>query len=260
MKYVKFNIKECRFCLPRLSIFVLCILLVSPCPCSARDEIRAAVAANFISPFNEISALFETASGIRVEPVFSSTGKLHAQIIEGAPYDVFLSADAKRPNELYQKGLSKKPFVYARGEVVLWTSRRELCGAGDWKALLARRDVKRVAIANVETSPYGTASMLALKKAGLWDGIQARLVFPQDLAQAFQYAFTGSVDTGFCALSFALSEQGRQGCYLLVRDAPEVVQEACVLSRTSKKEAAERFAAFLVSPEAKSVKEKYGYR
>jgi len=123
-----------------------------------------------------------------------------------------------------------------------------------------RSDVKKIAIANIETAPYGTASMMALKDAGLWDSLQGKFVFPQDIAQAFQYASTGSVDAGFCALSSALSQQGKAGCYLVVKEAPGVVQAACVLGRTGQRAAAGKFAAFLLSPEAETVKKKYGYK
>jgi molybdate transport system substrate-binding protein len=259
--YVNNNIKD-GLGLRSLMIFALSLLLFTalPHPASAGDAIRVAVAANFIGPFQEISATFEKATGIHVEPVFSSTGKLYAQIVEGAPYDVFLSADDVRPRELSEKGLSGKPFVYAKGAVVLWASRKDLCGGSDWKAVIAGARVKKISIANTETAPYGTAAMTALKKANLWDGIQDKLVFPQDVAQSFQYAFTGSVDAGFCALSSALSEQGKSGCWLEVREAPEIVQAACVLNRSAQKPAAEKFAAFLLSKEAVAVKGKYGYK
>jgi molybdate transport system substrate-binding protein len=241
--------------------FLAFFLLVGPVlNASAAEKILVAVAANFIEPFKEIAARFQAGSDIQVDPTFSSTGKLYAQITQGAPYDVFLSADEKRPQELFQKGLAGKPFVYATGEVVLWTARKDLCGTGTWKAVLARGDVKRVAIANTETAPYGTSAMVALQKAGLWDGLQTRLVFPQDVAQSFQYAFTGSVDAGFCALSSALSSQGLAGCRFAVEEAPDIVQGACVLSRTEHKEAAEKFAAFLLSTEAAGIKKKYGYK
>jgi molybdate transport system substrate-binding protein len=238
----------------------LFILLDLPHLALARDEIRVAVAANFITPFKEISTMFEAKTGIHVEPVFSSTGKLYAQIIEGAPYDVFLSADEKRPHELNQKGLSGKPFVYVKGEVVLWTAKSALCRENDWKAVVTGAGTKKIAIASTETAPYGTAAMIALKEAKVWESIQGKLVFPQDVAQSFQYAFTGSVDAGFCALSSALSEQGKTGCYLAVKEAPEIVQAACVLNRSARKYAAEKFAAFLLSREADAVKGKYGYK
>jgi molybdate transport system substrate-binding protein len=244
----------------RLTGLILFVLFCIPQASFAQDKVLVAVAANFIEPFKEIAVLFETDTHIQAEPTFSSTGKLYAQIIEGAPYDVFLSADEKRPGELFRKGLSGKPIVYATGEVVLWTERKDLCNIGDWKAILMRSDVKKIAIVNTETAPYGTASMKALKDVGLWDSLQGKFVFPQNLAQAFQYASTGNVDAGFCALSSALSQQGKAGCYFVVKEAPVIVQAACVLNRTGQKAAAERFAAFLLSPEAGTVKKKYGYK
>ena len=240
-------------------LFLGLILLTASLAIRA-DEATIAVAANFTAPMQRIASDFERAHGHRLKLSFGGTGKLYAQITQGAPYDVFLSADEKRPRELFGKGLAGKPFVYATGEVVLWTSRKDLCGAAGWKEVLARGDVKRVSIANVETAPYGTAAMDALKKAGLWEGIQPRLVFPQDVAQSFQYAFTGSVDAGFCALSAALSSQGVTGCRFAVEGAPDIVQGACVLSGSTRSKAAEKFAAFLLSPEAAGIKKKYGYK
>lgn len=261
IKYVINNITEAVFSrVFRTLAICLFLMLVLSNLASAGDEIRVAAAANFINPFNEISAMFEKATGIHVEPVFSSTGKLYAQIIEGAPYDVFLSADEKRPLELNQKGLAGKPFVYAKGMVVLWTAKKTLCRENDWKSVVTGSGTKKIAIANTETAPYGTAAMIALKEAKIWDGIQDKLVFPQDIAQSFQYAFTGSVDAGFCALSSALSEQGKTGCYLVVKEAPEIVQAGCVLNRSAHKDAAEKFAAFLLSKEADAVKNRYGYK
>jgi molybdate transport system substrate-binding protein len=102
--------------------------------------------------------------------------------------------------------------------------------------------------------------MEALKKAGLADTLKDKFVFPQDIGQAFQYASTGSVNAGFCALSSALTEEGKKGCFLPVEQASLVVQSACVLSKSPNRQRAELFAGFLLTPAAIQVKEKYGYR
>lgn len=252
-------VERVLFIMKRIAVLlVTLVFFITTEPC-AQDRLLVAVAANFIEPFKEITALFEAKTLVHVEPTFSSTGKLYAQIIAGAPYDLFLSADEKRPAELFQRGQAGKPFIYAKGEVVMWTARKELCDLGDWKTAIMSNEVGRIAIANTESAPYGSSSMIALKKAGLWDGIQDRLVFPQDVLQSFQYAYSGSVDAGFCALSSALTEHGKAGCWFVVKDAPEIIQAAVVLNRSDLKEAAERFAAFLVSKEADAVKRKYGY-
>jgi len=242
-------------------ITILLILIFSCLPEASytQDSPLVAVAANFTEPFKEIAVLFESKTHIHFEPTFSSTGKLYAQIIEGAPYDLFLAADETRPGELFQKGLSVKPFVYAKGEVVLWTAQKDLCSLRNWKSAVTNNNVKRISIANTESAPYGTSSMVALKSSGMWESLQNKFVFSQDIAQSFQYAFTGSVDVAFCAKSSALTDKGKSGCYLEVKEAPVVVQSGCVLNRTRQRQVAEEFAVFLFSPEANSVKQKYGY-
>jgi molybdate transport system substrate-binding protein len=241
-------------------LFQALIVLLIPALLSAEEKLNVAVAANFIQPMQKIAVLFEKKTNIKIEATYSSTGKLYSQIINGAPYDVFLAADEERPNLFYRDGLTEKPFVYARGQVILWSAKKELCQAKDWSEAVQNKKIKKIAIANVKTAPYGTMSMEALKKAGLWEPLQNKMVFAQDIAQSFQYAFTESVDMGFCALSAAFSDQGKKGCYLVVNEAPPVVQAACVIKQSKKTAAARQFADFLNSPEAKAVKNSFGYQ
>jgi molybdate transport system substrate-binding protein len=243
----------------KVFILCLCIVLLSPSLLLAEQELTVAVAANFILPFEDLSRVFEQKTGIRLRATFTSTGNLYSQIINGAPYDVFLSADEKHPRMLQREGLVAEPFVYARGKVILWTAKESLCRHAGWQDVLADPSAAKIAIANPETAPYGAAAVEALKHSGLYEAVKHRLVFAQTVAQVFQYAQTESVDAGFCALSSAYSEQGKKGCYLRVHEAPEVVQSACVLKRTKQKEAARRFAAFLSSPEGGAIKQRYGY-
>jgi molybdate transport system substrate-binding protein len=229
-------------------------------PAIAGEKLLVAVAANFILPSEELTKMFQDRTGIVTEATYTSTGKLYGQIVNGAPYDVFLAADEKRPDLLEKQGLSDKPFVYARGQVVVWTAKRTLCGAENWQAVVKNADVKKIAIANTESAPYGTAAMIALKQVGLWDTLKDKYVFPQTVAQAFQYAETKSADVGFCAYSSALSDNAKGGCFYTVPEAPPTVQSACILKGTKNRSAAERFAAFILSPDAQRIKEKYGYR
>jgi molybdate transport system substrate-binding protein len=244
----------------RIVLLVSIVMMWAVSAGAADQKITAGVAANFIVPFGEIATLFEKQTGIKVEPVFTSSGKLYAQIASGAPYDVFLSADEERPAKLFKDGLALKPFIYAKGRVVLWSADKKYCSAKDWVSAVRSGEMKKIAIANPETAPYGAAAMAALKAAGLSEEIKDKLVFPQDIGQAFQYASTGSVDAGFCALSSALTEEGKKGCSLAVEQAPGVVQAACVLSKTPNRKAAEQFAEFLLTSDAIRVKEKYGYK
>ncbi len=242
-----------------LGIFAVVLIALHPALSHAADGLKAAVAANFMVPFQEIAAAFEGETKIKVEATYSSTGNLYGQIINGAPYDVFLSADEEAPRLLFEKGLGEKPFLYATGRVVLWGAGREICGAKDWKEALKRPGVRKIAIANPVSAPYGAAAETALKKSGLWTGIEGRLVTAQNVGQSFQYAVTGGTDGAFCALSAALSEPGARGCHYLIEEAPAIRQAASLINRTVNIKDASRFLQFLNSPKASDIKKRYGY-
>ncbi len=240
------------------TVVLVFFLFISPV--SAQDKLHVAVAANFISTFQELTKLFEKQTGMPVEATYASTGQLYTQIVNGAPYDLFLSADREKPDLLHQAGRADVPFVYASGQAVLWTNRKDLCPLKNWREVMALPGLKKIAVANPKTAPYGAAAMEALKKTGVLENVQGKLVYAQNIAQAFQYAATGSVDAGFCALSATTSAEGRKGCFFPVDEAPPIVQGACLLKRTAHREAAEKFARFLASPEAGAIKKKYGYK
>ncbi len=244
----------CNLC----TVVLVFFLFISPV--SAQDKLHVAVAANFISTFQELTQLFEKQTGISLEATYASTGQLYTQIVNGAPYDLFLSADREKPDLLHQGGRADVPFVYASGQAVLWTNRKDLCTLKNWREVMAFPGLKKIAVANPKTAPYGAAAMEALNKTGVIENVQGKLVYAQNIAQAFQYAATGSVDAGFCALSATTSAEGRKGCFFSVDNAPPIVQGACLLKRTAHREAAERFAVFLASPGAVAIKKKYGYR
>ena len=238
----------------------LALILFMTTSALAAESLNVAVAAAFKRPFTEIARRFEAGSPIRVEATFASTGTLYSQIVNGALYDVFLAADDKRPQDLHEKGLAGPPAVYARGRVVLWTTREELCRAGDWKSALRHAGVRKIAIVSSATSPYGGAAESALRNGGLWDAVKPRFVYAQDVTQAFQYVYAGAAAAGFCALSDAISVVGGEGCRFDVQEAPPVEHSACVLKRSKNGEAARLFMRFLQAPEAEEIKRSYGYR
>ncbi|HTZ41162.1 MAG TPA: molybdate ABC transporter substrate-binding protein [Syntrophales bacterium] len=242
-----------------LGICTVVLIGLHPAFSHAADSLKAAVAANFMLPFKEITAAFEAETKIKVEATYSSTGSLYGQIINGAPYDVFLSADEKTPRLLFEKSEATEPLLYATGRVVLWGGGKELCDAKDWKEALKRKGWKKIAIANPVTAPYGAAAETALKKSGLWGEINDRVVIAQNVGQSFQYAVTGGTDGSFCALSSALSDQGGKGCHYLIEEAPPIRQAACLINRTARKSDASRLLLFLNSPKALEIKKRYGY-
>jgi len=241
-------------------VAIALIILVNPLSALAQGKISVAVAANFIQTFKEIAANFEAITKIKVEVTFSSTANLFSQIVSGAPYDLFLSADEARPAILLKDGVAERPFVYARGQVILWSSNKDFCKAATWQDALKNDRIKKIAIANPLTAPYGKAAKVAMQKAGLWDTQLSKLVNAQDIAQSFQYASTSAVDAGFCSMSATASPDGKKGCFYILGEAPDIIQSACILKRTTNRYAVERFTAFLVSPEAQKIKMKFGYR
>ena len=243
-----------------IEIIGIAFIVLMPNSVQAQQKISAAVVAGLIQPFQEIAAAFEQETGIKIEATFSSAGRFYAQILNGAPYDIFISADVERPRLLYGKALCSKPFAFATGEVVLWSSKKDFCMADDWRDALRQSKIKKIALANPQVAVYGASAQKALVEAGLWEDIEPKLVTTQDLAQVFQYAAMEAVDAGFCNLGQASSEKGRKGCYYSMKEAPVVVHSACVLTGARNRELTERFAAFLSSPEAREIKRKYGYK
>lgn len=246
----------------RATWFVSIIAVCIPALASAggRQELIIATATNFSRPMEKIAKLYEEESGVKVEALFSSTGKFFAQIKNGAPYDLFLAADTRRPDLLFQEGLCEKPFVYAEGKAVLWSATKELASVSSWQEVLRRDDVKRVGISNPKTAPYGEMAVRALQDTGLFQGVEDRLVYAQNVAQAYQYGRSGGVDVTFTALSYALSEDGAQGTQWGIPEAPPILQSACVLKRTGNKPEVESFVGFLESEKVRGLISEYGYR
>lgn len=244
----------------RIVVAFILIILMSSFSAFAEEKISVAVAANFISAFKDMAADFETQTKIKVEGTFSSTGNLYSQITNGAPYDLFLSADEERPAKLNKDGVADAPFIYAKGQAILWSANKDFCKTKTWQDALKNNKIQKIAIANIKTAPYGTAAKEALGKAGMWDALQNKLVYAETIAQSFQYANTSAVDAGFCAMSATVSAEGKKGCFYVINEAPEIVQSACLLKRTTNRAAVEKFVEFLSSPAAKEIKIKYGYR
>ena len=239
------------------ALLALCMLAL-PLPAMAAD-LLIAQAANFTPAMEEIIPAFKAETGLSAEAVYTSTGKLYGQIMNGAPFDIFLAADEKRPAKLFADGQSSEPFVYAKGQVVLFTMKKDLC-AKTWDKIIADPSVAKIGIANVETAPYGTSSMKAMQAVGQWDAVQSKLVFGQNITEPFQFATTGAADASFIAFSSTFTKQAADGCFVTVPEAPDVIQSACVLKSAPHPENAAKFVKFLESDTVKAIKAKYGYK
>ncbi len=225
---------------------MLC-LLPGPLPAG---EARVAVAANFLGGLRDLAPAFTAASGHRLKISAGSTGKLYAQIRNGAPFDVFLAADAERPLRLEREGLAVagSRFTYAVGRLVLWSPRPGRFDDG--LAWLRAGEFRRIALANPATAPYGRAARQFLEGHRLWRALSARLVRGESVAQAFQFVATGAVDAGFVALAQLRSGVVKDGSRWPVpaRFHDPIEQQAVLLARGTANPAARAFLDFLRAP------------
>lgn len=219
-----------------------------------------AVASNFSVAIDEIAAQFTTDTGHRVRLIPASTGKLHAQIVNGAPFDVFLAADSDRPQRLEASGAAVPGtrFTYAIGELVLWSRQRADC-----RGALDDPGGMRIAIANPATAPYGAAAREFLQQAGLWDSVKPRLVIGESISQALQFVASGNAQLGFIASSQLRAPSLPDAtCTWPVPTAlhAPIEQQAILLQRGRDKAGAQRFLHFLRSDSGRVIIERHGYR
>ncbi|GAB3697391.1 molybdate ABC transporter substrate-binding protein [Spirosoma flavus] len=239
------------------------ILILLLCPSSLfAQSLRVAVAANAQFVMEQLKTAFQKQTGINVESIVNSSGKLTTQIQQGAPYDVFLSADMEYPQTLHKAGFTlEAPVVYAYGSLVLWTAGDLTVGA-DLK-VLSEPGVRHIAIANPATAPYGEAAISFLKTRKLLEKIQPKIVYGESIAQVNQYILSGSAEIGFTAKSVVLDPSlTKRGHWV---DIPTtgyspIAQGVVVLKRTEQAKAAQQFLAFLGSPAARRILQKFGYQ
>jgi len=247
--------------LSRVPAVVLLMLLSLFSSSLYAADVLVAVAANFTDAARHIAPLFEQASGHRMRISYGSTGKLYAQIENGAPFHVFLAADSRRPALAEKQGLAVpgSRFVYARGKLVLWSSQPGLFERGE--DYLRRAEFRRLAIANPETAPYGLAAQQVMQRLGLWSTLQDRLVRGESIAQTFQFVATGNAPLGFVAGSQLKSWSGRPGSlWEIPQDYYAPIEQAAVLlKKGADNPAATAFMAFLHSDAARAVIRDYGY-
>lgn len=226
------------------------------------DEVQVAVAANFTAPMKIIAADFEKDTGHKATLAFGSSGKFYAQIKNGAPFQVFLSADDAKPAQLEKEGLTVpgSRFTYAIGTLVLWSAKPDLVDAKG--AVLEKGDFAHLAVANPKLAPYGTAAMETLAKLGLTDQLQGKIVQGENIAQTYQFVATGNAELGFVALSQVMKDGkiGRGSAWIVPASmhAP-IRQDAVILSGGKGNAAAEALMKYLKSAKAVAVIRSYGY-
>lgn len=223
------------------------------------QEIVVAAAANLTDAFGELGGVFTAETGIRVIYSFGATANLARQLENGAPFDVFAAADVEHVSELERKSLLAEDTraVYARGRLVLWLP---VDAGADVKRIedLTRADVSRVALASPHLAPYGRAAVEALRSLKMWDAIEPKIVYGQNVAQAKQFAATGNADAAFLPRSLVKANEGRT--IDVDANLHRPINQSMAVVRASKKQgAARRFVGFVMSPAGQTLLERYGY-
>ena len=242
------------------TIIMIALLLFGQSSWSA--TVLVAVAANFSKPMTEITAEFEKATGHSAHLSFGSSGKFVAQMENGGPFEVLLSADEKGPEKLEQAGLTvpNTRFVYALGKLVLWSAKPAY--VDDQGKILTTGGFKHLALADPKLAPYGAAAVEVLKKMKLFDKLSPLFVQGENIAQTYQFISTANAELGFVALSQVI-ENGKiaNGSGWIIPDnqyAP-IRQGAVLMKKGAENPAAPALLAYLKSAPALAIIEKYGY-
>ncbi|CAI07652.1 Molybdate ABC transporter, periplasmic molybdate-binding protein [Aromatoleum aromaticum EbN1] len=225
-------------------------------------EVRVAVASNFAAPMQQIAAAFERDTGHKALLAFGATGKFYAQIRNGAPFDVFLAADAKAPAKLEEEGLALRGscFTYGIGRLVLWSAQPGFVDAhGD---VLKRSNFRHLAVASPKTAPYGAAALEVLKRLGLADVLREKLVTGENIAQTYQFVASGNAELGFVALSQVAADGtiGRGSAWVVPPQFHTPIrQDGVILARARDNAAAHALRDYLAGDEAAAIVRAYGY-
>ncbi|NCA73081.1 MAG: molybdate ABC transporter substrate-binding protein [Sphingobacteriia bacterium] len=229
---------------------------------SAAGEAQVAVAANFSAPMKEIMALFEQDSGHRIKASYGGTGKLYAQIKNGAPFDALLAADQERPERLEREGMGVpgSRFTYSTGRLVLWSAKPGLVEDGE--SVLKAGDFNKLSVANPKLAPYGEAAMQTLSALGLRQTLEPKLVMGENIAQTYQFVDSGNAELGFVALSQVMQE-GRiaKGSGWIVpgdRHAP-IRQDALILRAGKDNPVIAELFDYLKTEKVRALIQDFGY-
>jgi molybdate transport system substrate-binding protein len=238
------------------------ILICTNCNTSEEEGLNIATAANVQFAMDTLAEIFESETGIKANIILGSSGKLTAQIIQGAPFDIFVSANMKYPNEIYNKNKAlSKPQVYAYGALVLWTLKESIKPD---LTVLNSAVIRKIAVANPKTAPYGSAAIEFLKNRGIYDQVSDKLVYGESIAQVNQFITSKTADIGFTAKSVVLSPKMKNmGSWAEIdADAYSPIEQGVIVIDTGKtiEKNAEKFESFLLSTKAKAILSKYGYR
>ena len=221
-------------------------------------QTTVAVAANFTDAAKEIAAAYKAKTGNDAVLSFGASGQFYTQITQGAPFEVFLSADDERPKKAIAEGFGVEgtAFTYAVGKLVLWSKQP---GLVQGEATLSKASFDKLSICNPVAAPYGAAAVETMKALRLYDALEPKLVVGANISQAFQFVQTGNAEVGFVALSQVIDDKAGSRWMVPQNLYAPIRQDAVLLKKGAGNEAATGFMGFLKGPEATAIIQKYGY-
>jgi len=245
----------------KISYFLLFLILLSACGNTEKKTktVQLAAAANLRYALEDINTAFEQKTGIKVEMSTASSGKLTAQIKNGAPYEIFLSANKKYPDYLFENGFAlQKPEKVCRGILVLWTTKNRLPSVKD----LCNADIQSIAVANPQNAPFGFAAIEVLKATNRYECLKDKIIYTENVSQISQYVVNKNADIGFTSKSIILSNQLKgKGKWIEIADSLySPLYEYVILTKNGENKAeVQKYYDFLFSQEAKNILKENGY-
>src|SRR5579862_2128932 len=250
--------------LTRRTLLMMLLAALGIAQVATAQEVRVAAAADLKFAMQDVATQFEKQSGTKLDVTYGSSGNFFSQLQNGAPFDLFFSADIDYPRKLEAAGLAEPGtlYEYAVGRIAIWTpgdAKVDVTRLG-WKTLLDP-SVQKISIANPEHAPYGRAAVSALQKAGIYEQVKGKLVYGENISQAAQFVQSGNAQAGIVAMSLAVSPAMKNGKQWEIPGDmhPAIEQAAIVMKGAKNKEAAKAFLEFVKSKDGRAILEKYGF-
>ena len=245
-------------------LIVLCMYVITGPNFAVAEEITIAAASDLNFAFKEIVTEYEKASGNHVKLTLGSSGNFYAQIQNGAPFDLYFSADIAYPRKLEEAGLTVPGsfYPYAVGRIVMWTGNESRIDVTQGFEALRGPTVKKIAIANPKHAPYGRAAVAAMEYFKVYDQVKDKLILGENISQAAQFIESGACDIGIIALSLAVAPTVKsKGTYWEVpaEAHPAIEQGAVILKSSKQQEPAKQFLAFIKGAQGQEVMKRYGF-
>jgi len=247
----------------KLSRFALPAIILLSQLCAAQD-IRVAAAADLQFAMQDIATQFQKQTGKSAQVIYGSSGNFFQQLQNGAPFDLFFSANLDYAKKLEAAGLTEPGsyYQYAKGKIVIWVPKDSKLDLSSGLKALLDPSIKKIAVANPQHAPYGQAAVAAMQKEGVYDKVKGKLVLGENISQTASFVVSGSADVGIVALSLALAPNMKdQGRYVEIAagEYPPIEQACVILSSSKNKEVARQFLGFVKGPAVGELLEKYGF-